>query len=75
MLDRGIFQDLAKANAEAVKGMEPKISVWNTGADSNADAGKPIRDIFQTLPPLMSIINEQTGIQPPNWIGTLPKQA
>ncbi|KAJ3325759.1 hypothetical protein HDV06_003529 [Boothiomyces sp. JEL0866] len=75
MLDRGIFQELAKSNADAVKGMEPKITVWNTGNEAgNQDAGKPIRDIFQTLPPLMSIINDQTGINPPNWIGSLPQQ-
>ncbi|KAJ3271172.1 hypothetical protein HDV01_007030 [Terramyces sp. JEL0728] len=75
MLDRGIFQDLAKSNADAVKGMEPKITVWNTGSDTGSqDAGKPIREIFQTLPPLMSIINDQTGINPPNWIGSLPQQ-
>nr|BAK01301.1 predicted protein [Hordeum vulgare subsp. vulgare] len=75
MLDRGIFQDLAKSNAAAVKGMEPKITVWNTGSDAaGQDAGKPIREIFQTLPPLMSIINDQTGINPPNWIGSLPQQ-
>ncbi len=30
MLDRGIFQDLAKSNAAAVAGMQPKISVWNS---------------------------------------------
>jgi flotillin len=75
MIEKGVLQELAKTNAEAVKGMEPKISVWNTGADGNSDSGKPIRDIFQTLPPLMSIINEQTGIQPPSWIGQLPKKA
>ncbi|KAJ3310786.1 hypothetical protein HDV04_004651 [Boothiomyces sp. JEL0838] len=75
MLDRGIFQELAKSNADAVKGMEPKITVWNTGNDTGSqDAGKPIREIFQTLPPLMSIINDQTGINPPNWIGSLPQQ-
>jgi flotillin len=74
MIDRGVFEKLAETNAAAVKGMEPKISVWNTGADAGSmDSGKPIRDIFQSLPPLMSIINEQTGIQPPNWIGKLPQ--
>jgi flotillin len=75
MIEKGLIQELAKTNAEAVRGMEPKISVWNTGSDSTADSGKPIRDIFQTLPPLMSIINEQTGIQPPNWVAQLPKTA
>jgi flotillin len=74
MIDRGVFEKLAETNAAAVKGMEPKISVWNTGADAGSmDSGKPTRTFFQTLPPLMSIINEQTGIQPPNWIGKMPE--
>jgi len=32
------------------------------------DSSKPIRDIFQTLPPLFSTIEEQTGITPPAWL-------
>lgn len=73
MMEKGLFQDLAEANAKAVQGMAPKISVWNTGdGASTGDSGKAIRDIFQTLPPLLSTINEQTGIQPPAWIAQMP---
>ncbi|KAI8900297.1 hypothetical protein BC833DRAFT_618685 [Globomyces pollinis-pini] len=74
MLDRGIYQDLAKANAEAVKGMSPKISVWNTGNENSDTTTQTIRDVYKSLPPLMSIINEQTGIKPPGWVGTLPTE-
>ncbi|KAJ3305574.1 hypothetical protein HDV03_001440 [Kappamyces sp. JEL0829] len=76
MINQGVFQELAKSNAEAVKGMQPKISVWNTGDQSSGmDAGKPIRDIFQTLPPLFSTINEQTGLAPPAWMAMLPQNS
>ncbi|KAI8911574.1 hypothetical protein EDD86DRAFT_264072 [Gorgonomyces haynaldii] len=74
MLEKGLYQDLAKANAEAIKGLEPKITVWNTGSGEGQDAGKAIRDIFQSLPPLLSTINEQTGIAPPQWMAQLPKK-
>eukprot|EP00842_Homolaphlyctis_polyrhiza_P005793 jgi/Hompol1/6214/HPOL_002213-RA len=32
MMDRGVYVDLAKANAEAIRGLEPNITVWNTGS-------------------------------------------
>jgi flotillin len=31
MLQKGTYLDLAKANAAAIKGLNPKINVWNTG--------------------------------------------
>jgi flotillin len=71
MLEKGLYQDLAKANAEAIKGLEPKITVWNTGGSDGVDGGKAIRDIFQSLPPLLSTINEQTGISPPSWLANM----
>jgi flotillin len=33
MLQRGVFKDLAKANADAVKSMKPEIQIWSTGKD------------------------------------------
>ena len=73
MLEKGLYLDLAKANAEAIKGLEPQITVWNTANGESTDAGKPIRDIFQCLPPLLTTINQQTGISPPNWLAKMDK--
>lgn len=73
MLEKGLYQELAKCNAEAIKGLEPKITVWNTGGSDSSDGGKAIRDIFQSLPPLLSTINEQTGISPPSWMAKMPQ--
>lgn len=76
MIERGVYTDLAKANAEAVRGLNPKMTIWNTGAqagsDSHADSAgmggmDSIRNMYQMLPPLMSTINEQTGIVLPEW--------
>jgi flotillin len=52
------------------------VSVWNTGGEgSGFDSGKPIRDIFQCLPPLLSTIQEQTGMSPPAWLGGRPNDS
>lgn len=69
MIEKGTYVELAKANATAIKGMEPKISVWNTGSGSgqDGDATETMRNVYQMLPPLMTTINEQTGITLPEW--------
>ncbi|KAF7854588.1 hypothetical protein EAF04_010397 [Stromatinia cepivora] len=34
MIERGTYQELAKANADAVRGLNPKMTIWNTGAQA-----------------------------------------
>ncbi|KAG0127177.1 hypothetical protein HOY82DRAFT_586940 [Tuber indicum] len=79
MIERGVYGDLADANAKAIQGLQPKISVWNTGSAGGegamADPTAPLRNIFQALPPLFSTINEQTGISPPAWMAQMPANA
>ncbi|KID85286.1 flotillin domain-containing protein [Metarhizium guizhouense ARSEF 977] len=72
MIEKGTYVELAKANAEAIRGLQPKISVWNTGASgageaSSSDPTAAMRNVYQMLPPLMTTINEQTGITLPEW--------
>jgi flotillin len=72
MIEKGTYVELAKANASAIKGLEPKISVWNTGSSASGGQGggdptETMRNVYQMLPPLMSTINEQTGITLPEW--------
>ena len=76
MIQDGTYEKLARANAQAINGLQPKINIWNTGAQgegSTADASAPIRNLFQALPPLLSTINDQTGIQPPSWLMQMPQ--
>lgn len=78
MLQNGTYEKLANANAAAINGLQPKITVWNTGesAGSSSDGTGAIRNIMQSLPPLLSTINEQTGISPPGWLAQMgPSQA
>lgn len=78
MIEKGIYGELARANASAVQGMQPKMTIWNTGSQAGSgvgegggngggDAAAAIRNTYQMLPPLMSTINEQTGITLPEW--------
>lgn len=76
MLQNNTHEKLALANAKALNGLQPKINVWNTGSAGaeGADPTAPIRNLFQTLPPLLSTINDQTGMHPPAWLAKMPEQ-
>lgn len=84
MIEKGVYTQLAKANSEAVRGLNPKMTIWNTGSQaggggSNGHEGQggidSIRNLYQSLPPLMETINEQTGITLPEWqFGSLARQ-
>ncbi len=68
MIQNGLYVQLAQQNAVAVQGMQPKISVWNTDGNTN---GNPVTDLFKSLPPMLSTIEEQTGIRPPQWVAQM----
>lgn len=77
MLQNNTHEKLAKANAQAINGLQPKITVWNTGENgsgSGSDSIAPIRNILQSLPPLFSTIKEQTGMSPPAWMAQMDSQ-
>jgi flotillin len=95
MLQNNTYEKLALANAKAINGLQPKITVWNTGKrkqsrtapgleplltmtlgasdgeSASADSAAPLRNIMQALPPLLSTINDQTGIAPPSWLAQM----
>ncbi|KAL6296702.1 hypothetical protein ACE6H2_004844 [Prunus campanulata] len=72
MIKSGMFQEIAKINAEAVRGLEPKISIWtNGGGESGDGAMKEVAEVYKMLPPLFKTVHEQTGMLPPAWMGTL----
>ncbi|KAL8736860.1 MAG: hypothetical protein Q9181_002251 [Wetmoreana brouardii] len=75
MLQDNTYEKLAQANARAINGLQPKITVWNTGENAGgSDSTTPIRNILQSLPPLLSTINDQTGIAPPSWLAKMDSQ-
>ncbi|KAG2411752.1 hypothetical protein HFD88_009308 [Aspergillus terreus] len=74
MLETGMYEKMAKANGQALQGLQPKITSWNTGGSANgsSDSMAPVRNIMQSLPPLLDTIHEQTGISPPSWLAQIP---
>ena len=75
MLTNGVYEKMAQHNAQAINGLQPKINVWTTGnQDGAADSMAPVRNLFQSLPPLLSTIQDQTGMQPPQWLAQMPPQ-
>ncbi|KAH7283128.1 hypothetical protein KP509_35G062600 [Ceratopteris richardii] len=84
LLDRGIYQDMARLNAEAIKGLSPKISIWDTNSHPHGDGDEnglagfssnalgQFSHIYKSLPPLLTTVQEQTGITPSTFIATLP---
>lgn len=71
MLKENTYEKLALANAQAINGLQPKITVWNTGSaegQGQGDSGAAVRNIFQQLPPMFGTIQEQTGMKPPGWM-------
>lgn len=79
MISGGMFQDIAKLNADAVRGLQPKINIWSGANGGNGDQGsgsggalKEIAGVYGMLPPLLQTVHDQTGMRPPSWLATLP---
>ncbi|KAK3696639.1 hypothetical protein LTR37_017820 [Vermiconidia calcicola] len=72
MLQNNTFEKLAAQNAKAINGLQPKINVSNTGnQEGGVDSTAPIRNLFQSLPPLLSTIQDQTGMLPPSRLAQM----
>lgn len=77
MLEKGTYAELARENAKAIQGLQPKITVWETGEkkeNNNGSYASIISDVMKMVPPLVSTIHDQTGIKPPGWIASLPNE-
>ena len=79
MINSGMFPEIARINAEGVRGIQPKISIWTNGgeaADGSAGGGnaamKEVAGVYKMLPQLLNTVQEQTGMQPSSWMGSLP---
>ena len=54
MIKEGTYQQLATANADAVRGLNPKMTIWNTGANAGGEGASSgmggadsIRNMYQ----------------------------
>ncbi|XP_008804126.1 flotillin-like protein 3 [Phoenix dactylifera] len=76
MINGGMYQEIAKTNADAVRGLQPKISIWTNDREaSDGGAMKEVAGVYRMLPPLFKTVQEQTGMQPPAWMGNLNDDA
>ncbi|KAF3972420.1 hypothetical protein CMV_004067 [Castanea mollissima] len=74
MINKDMYQEIARINAQAVNGLQPKITVWSNGKggeDVANGAMKDVAGVYSMLPPLLKTVYEQTGMLPPTWLGTL----
>ncbi|KAL1301119.1 hypothetical protein HN51_045757 [Arachis hypogaea] len=39
MIERGMYQEIAKINGDAVRGLKPEISIWTNGNGEGSDSG------------------------------------
>jgi len=60
LVEKDMLAKLAKTQAEAVHGMRPKVSIWNTG-NSGSNVSSALTDLFKTGMPLLDGIKQQTG--------------
>ncbi|KAJ0481275.1 putative Band 7 domain, Flotillin family, Band 7/SPFH domain superfamily [Helianthus annuus] len=77
MINGGMYQEIAKINGEAIKGLQPKITIWTgaggvgDGGDGQGGAMKEVAGVYKMLPPLFNTVHEQTGMLPPTWMGKI----
>lgn len=72
MLEKGVYEKLAEANAKAIKDMNPKITVWTNDPAQSMSA---IQQLGKGLIPMLDTIQDQTGYQLPSWLLTKSPQS
>lgn len=70
MIEKELYPKLAQEAANAIKGLNPKVTIWNTSNGSGNGNGSfdGIHNLAKSIPPLMKTIEEQTGISLPDWV-------
>ena len=63
----GLFSVLAGKQADAIKGLEPKINVWSTGPKGDNQFADVVSGLVKTFPPILDAIQQQTQIQLPSF--------
>jgi flotillin len=63
-----LFVKLAQEQARAVTGMQPKISVWNTGSGETSNTSAPILKLVQSFAPMLDGIHQHTDFRAPDWL-------
>ncbi|KAF3447074.1 hypothetical protein FNV43_RR12254 [Rhamnella rubrinervis] len=70
MINGGMYQQIARINSDALRGLQPKISIWTGANAGDTHAMNEVAGVYKMLPPLFKTVQEQTGMVPPEWMGT-----
>jgi flotillin len=62
LINNNIITDIARHQAEAVRGLRPQLSVWSTGEPKADLMTNVMKDVVTSAMPLFGGIKEQTGI-------------
>ena len=65
MLEKGVYEKLADANAKAIQGLNPKITVWTHDPNQSMNA---IQNLSKSVIPMLDTIQDQTNYQLPEWL-------
>jgi flotillin len=65
MLEKGLYEKLAEANAKAIKDLNPKITVWTHDPATSMSA---VQNLGKSLIPMLDTIQDQTGYALPTWL-------
>lgn len=67
MIEKELYPKLAEEAARAIKGLNPKITIWNTDGEGKGGFDG-IHNLAKSIPPLVKTIEEQTGVTLPDWM-------
>lgn len=65
MIENGIYEKIAKENANAIQGLNPKINVWSSNPYDSMDT---IKNLGKSIIPMLDIMKDQTNYSLPEWI-------
>jgi flotillin len=65
MLEKGVYEKLAEANAKAIKDLNPKITVWTHDPNNAMSA---VQNLGKGIIPMLDTIQDQTGYKLPAWL-------
>lgn len=71
-LEKNLYPEIAGKMAEAVQGLDPTITIWNTGNQAGEGLSQPLIDLMKGFAPFVDTISKQTDIKMPTWMPHVP---
>ena len=65
MIERGLYEKIAETSADAIRGLQPKITIWTHDPQI---ANNTISNLGKSIIPMLDTIKDQTGYSLPDWM-------